>query len=787
MHKYKVLLGLCLLAATALTTRAQVVETHSYTNLNRNIPDGSAVGLRDTRSVTSSVTQITGVRVRLKVNGEFNGDLYGYLRHGSGLSILLNRPGRATGNDAGYDDAGFEVTFADSAANDVHTYQGSTNTGGNALLGVWQPDGRDVDPGSVLDSDARTKLLAQFAGANAGGEWTLFLADMESGGTNQLVSWELEVTGLNRPLIAWSTPADIVYGTALGVAQLNATTAPAGTFAYSPPAGTFLHAGNAQVLSVTFTPSDPATYLSATTNVLINVLKAPLTITANSTSKVYGAALPEFTASYATFVNSDTAANLTTPVSFNTTATSGSDVGTYAIDVSGATSPDYTIAFVSGTLTNTPAALTITAVSTNKIYGDAVPDLSAAYAGFVNSDTPANLDTAVAITTTALLASPAGLYPITVADAADLNYTIAFVNGLLTNVPAALLVTADHKTNIFGAPLPAYTASYSGFKLSDTAASLTTPVSLTSPAIQSSPVGTYAITPADAASPNYTVSFVNGTLYIIGAQSTGALASSANPAAQGANVTFTYALSPVAPSTATPSGTVTFKTNGVIATSTAAINGSGVASYSTTELPHGLSTITAEYAGDGNFSGATNSLTQNINSPVVANADTLERYPLSTIKVRKSTLLDNDTDADNDLLTFVSVSSTSTNSGTITVSGQWITYHPPVGYTGVDAFTYTVTDSHGSTNTGIVVVNVKPDSALAAQDLTIENLGAGSFRIRGAGVPNYSYRIQYTTSLETPSWTQVGSPIAADSLGVIEVTDTPGEGAPQRYYRAVWP
>lgn len=786
MHKYKVLLGLCLLAATALTTRAQLVETHSYTNLNRSIPDGSAVGLRDTRSVTSAVTQITGVRVRLKVNGEFNGDLYGYLRHGSGLSILLNRPGRATGNDAGYDDAGFDITFADGAANDVHVYQGSTNTGGNALLGIWQPDGRNVDPGSVLDSDARTKLLAQFAGANASGEWTLFLADMESGGTNQLVGWELEITGLNRPLIAWATPADITYGTALGAAQLNATTTPPGTFTYSPPAGTVLHASNAQVLSVTFTPTDTASYLSSTTNVLINVLKAPLSITANSTSKVYGASVPEFTASYATFVNGDTPASLTTPVSFNTSATSASDVGEYAITVSGATSPDYDISFVPGILTNTPAALTISALSTNKIYGDAVPALTALYSGFVNSDTPASLDTPVTITTTATVNSPAGLYPITVANAADANYTIAFVGGTLTNLPAALVVTADNKTNIFGAPLPTYTASYGGFKLSDTPASLTTPVALNSAATQSSPVGTYAIVASAAASPNYTVSFVNGTLHIIGAQSVGALASSANPALPAATVTFTYTLSPVAPSTETPTGTVTFKTNGTVAT-TAAINGSGVASYSTADLPHGYHTITAEYAGDGNFSGATNILTQNINSPVVAATDTLERYPLSTIKVRKSTLLANDTDADLDTLTFVSVSSSSTNAGTITVSGQWITYHPPVGYTGVDAFTYVVTDSHGSTNTGTVVVNVKPASALAAQDLAIDNLGGGSFRVHGSGVPGYAYRIEYTTSLETPTWTQTGSPVTADALGIIELTDTPPNGEPQRYYRAVWP
>ena len=38
---------------------------------------------------------------------------------------------------------------------------------------------------------------------------------------------------------------------------------------------------------------------------------APLTITANNQSKVYGAALPTLTASYSGFVNGDTSASLT--------------------------------------------------------------------------------------------------------------------------------------------------------------------------------------------------------------------------------------------------------------------------------------------------------------------------------------------------------------------------------------------------------------------------------------------------------------------------------------------
>ena len=56
------------------------------------------------------------------------------------------------------------------------------------------------------------------------------------------------------PTITWATPASITYGTALCSTQLDATANVAGTFAYSPAAGTVLKAGT-QTLSVTFTPT----------------------------------------------------------------------------------------------------------------------------------------------------------------------------------------------------------------------------------------------------------------------------------------------------------------------------------------------------------------------------------------------------------------------------------------------------------------------------------------------------------------------------------------------------
>ena len=66
------------------------------------------------------------------------------------------------------------------------------------------------------------------------------------------------------PTITWANPADIIYGTPLGAAQLDATASVPGTFAYTPAAGTVLNAGQGQTLSVTFTPTDSIDYPTAT-------------------------------------------------------------------------------------------------------------------------------------------------------------------------------------------------------------------------------------------------------------------------------------------------------------------------------------------------------------------------------------------------------------------------------------------------------------------------------------------------------------------------------------------
>ncbi|MGA2256202.1 MAG: MBG domain-containing protein, partial [Thermoguttaceae bacterium] len=170
----------------------------------------------------------------------------------------------------------------------------------------------------------------------------------------------------------------------------------------------------------------------------LTVTPASLTITADNQTMVYGGTLPAFTASYSGFVNGDTPASLTTPPALSTTATSASSVGSYEIDATGAVDANYDISYVAGTLTVTPASLTITADNQTMVYGGTVPTLTASYSGFVNGDTPASLTTPPALSTTATSASPVGNYEIDASGAVDANYDIGYVTGTLTIGPATL-------------------------------------------------------------------------------------------------------------------------------------------------------------------------------------------------------------------------------------------------------------------------------------------------------------------------------------------------------------
>ncbi len=187
--------------------------------------------------VSWSCAYLTGVKVTLKVSGTFNGDLYCYLTHGSGHTVLLNRVGRRSSSSLGYGDSGFDVKFDDAATNgDVHAYRltlngSNTSPISGALTNVWAPDGRTNSPFAVLNTDPRTAFLSSFNGSDPNGEWVLFIADAEGGDISTLVNWGLELTGYSAPSITMN-PANQSAECSSGGATFNVTASGSAPLSY---------------------------------------------------------------------------------------------------------------------------------------------------------------------------------------------------------------------------------------------------------------------------------------------------------------------------------------------------------------------------------------------------------------------------------------------------------------------------------------------------------------------------------------------------------------------------
>ena len=118
-------------------------------------------------------------------------------------------------------------------------------------------------------------LAGRSAGTAAGAVGAAFAGDASDAPTS--ASGNL-VVAKATPRLSWADPADIVYGTALGPAQLDASASFAGhtlsgTFTYMPAGGAVLQPGGGQILSVHFTPNDTADFEPATATVSINVAR----------------------------------------------------------------------------------------------------------------------------------------------------------------------------------------------------------------------------------------------------------------------------------------------------------------------------------------------------------------------------------------------------------------------------------------------------------------------------------------------------------------------------------
>jgi sugar lactone lactonase YvrE len=302
--------------------------------------------------------------------------------------------------------------------------------------------------------------------------------------------------------IAWSTPADITYGTPLDGTQLNATASVPGTFTYNydPAAGTVLSAG-AQPLTAHFVPLD-TTFAPADWTVVLNVLPRPVTVTADGQTKTYGSADPSLTSKITcgSLVAGD---SLTGALG----RAAGENVGTYAINQGTlAASGNYALTFVAGTLTVTARPITVTADNQTKTYGNADPSLTykITCGSLVGADSLTGALTRAPGENVSTYAINQGTLT------AGSNYALTFVGATLTITARPITVTADNKTKILNSADPTFTYSI-------TSGSLVAPDGFTG-ALARAPgenVGTYTISQGTlAASGNYTLTFVPGTLSV---------------------------------------------------------------------------------------------------------------------------------------------------------------------------------------------------------------------------------------------------------------------------------
>ncbi|RYE20709.1 MAG: T9SS type A sorting domain-containing protein [Sphingobacteriaceae bacterium] len=283
---------------------------------------------------------------------------------------------------------------------------------------------------------------------------------------------------------------------------------------------------------------------------------------------------------------------LTAKPTVSTIATAISTPGTYPITIAGAASNNYNITFTIGTLTIIKATQTITFVDLPaKTYGDVdFTPAATSSAGLLLSYSSSNPAVATVNAAGKIQIRSAGETVVTAFQPGNENYSsaISAIQTLTVN-KASLTITVNNQTKTYSTANPVLTVSYDGFANNDTQDSLTTKPTITTTATAASASGMYPITVTGAASANYNITYVNGTLTI--GQSSQMITFGALPAKTYGDADFTLnAIS----SSGLP---VTYiSTNPLVAT----VNADGAVHL----LSAGTATITASQAGDANYTAA---------------------------------------------------------------------------------------------------------------------------------------------------------------------------------------
>jgi len=189
-----------------------------------------------------------------------------------------------------YQGATASVSIQVSQATPTITWTNPTAIGYGTALGATQLDATASTAGTFTYTPAAGTTLTA-------GSHTLNVSFAPTDTTDYTTASGSVTIQVNQatPVITWTSPGNISYGTALSSAQLDATATPSGgTFTYNPAAGTILPVGT-QTLSVTYVPTDTTDYATATATTTVNVITS-FTLTAIApTSAPYGSGITTVT------------------------------------------------------------------------------------------------------------------------------------------------------------------------------------------------------------------------------------------------------------------------------------------------------------------------------------------------------------------------------------------------------------------------------------------------------------------------------------------------------------
>lgn len=388
------------------------------------------------------------------------------------------------------------VTYGDAVPEYSVTYAG------------WQgADGESVLTGTIA-------FACEYAPTSNVGEYVIVPSGVDA--ANYSITFvNGKVTANQAPLMITAEDKTVTYGDAIPTytATYEGWKNQDNESVVSGLTYTCEYAPTSNVGEYTIVPSGATAlnYNISYTNGKVTVNQAALTITADDKEVEYGEQAPEFTASYEGWKNGDDA-SVVSGLKYTCDYLVTSNVGDYTIIPSDATAMNYSISFVNGTLKVNQAPLMITADDKTVIYGDAVPEYTPSYEGWKNNDGEEVLS-GLTFTCEYTPTSNVGEYPIVPNGATATNYVISYTNGKVTVNKAALTITADDKTMIYGDEHPEFTASYSGWKNQDDE-SVVSGLAYTCSYAPGSYIGTYAIEPNSATAMNYDITFVNGTLTV---------------------------------------------------------------------------------------------------------------------------------------------------------------------------------------------------------------------------------------------------------------------------------